>query len=436
MATAGTAKWMLGRTLGHGATATVSLATDPASGNLFAVKSSPISCSAMLRKEESILSSLSSPHVIASLGSDVSGEYYHLFLELAVGGTLSDLAGRIEESKIRSFTHQILLGLCYLHSEGIAHCDVKGRNVLVGSDGRVKLGDLGCARYVEDGGGLRTMGTPAFMAPEVARGEEQWFPGDIWSLGCTVVEMATGKSAWPEIADPVSVIHHIGFSSAVPVIPAWLSEEGKDFILKCLQRDPKQRWTAEQLLCHPFVAVQESPLVLCSSSMTANWVSPKSTLEVGLWDSEAEEDEERSIDVSELSSDRIRELVSLPLLANWTWTESWVSVRSSAGECYSTPDQNAVDDLCCSNSSSTESEVETKHVTDHQSSNCGDDQTDPRTTYSHGACIVWALPIEGRARATIAVCPRSRAGELLATPPASSSSGLVEPGVLPWLSYI
>ncbi|KAG0489379.1 hypothetical protein HPP92_008190 [Vanilla planifolia] len=228
------------------------------------------------RREHPLLSKLSPRHSLPRLRR--LGRILPSFSELAVGGTLSDLAGRIEESKIRSFTHQILLGLCYLHSEGIAHCDVKGRNVLVGSDGRVKLGDLGCARYVEDGVGLRTMGTPAFMAPEVARGEEQWFPGDIWSLGCTVVEMATGKSAWPEITDPLSVIHHIGFSSAVPVIPAWLSEEGKDFILKCLQRDPKQRWTAEQLLCHPFVAVQESPLVLCSSSMTANWVSPKSTL--------------------------------------------------------------------------------------------------------------------------------------------------------------
>ncbi|KAL0921177.1 hypothetical protein M5K25_008224 [Dendrobium thyrsiflorum] len=175
-----------------------------------------------------------------------------LFLELAEGRTLSDLAGRLDEPKIQYFTRQILLGLSYLHSNDIAHCDVKGRNVLLCSEAIVKLEDFGCARRVGDGG-RSVMGTPVFMAPEVMRGEEQWVADDVWSLGCTVLEMATGKSPWPEATNPVVAIHKISFSSYVPAMPEWISEKGKDFMSKCLRRDPKERWTTEQPLSHPFI---------------------------------------------------------------------------------------------------------------------------------------------------------------------------------------
>lgn len=230
---------------------------------------------------------------------------------------------------IRSFTRQILLALCYLHSNGVSHCDIKGRNVLLVSDGSVKLGDFGCARRVGEKEGLGVvMGTPAFMAPEVARGEGQGFPGDIWGLGCTVVEMAGGGSPWPEVTDPFSAIYRIGFTSDVPVIPAWISEEGKDFLLKCFTRDPKQRWTAEQLLHHPFVAREEESPLQSSSEKPGRWVSPKSTLDFGLWDLEKEDVEEKGDGELDSALERIWQLVS-PAPADWTWSGSWTVVRSS-----------------------------------------------------------------------------------------------------------
>ncbi|KAI0515814.1 hypothetical protein KFK09_008482 [Dendrobium nobile] len=319
--------WKVGPTIGYGATATVSLAAESNSGELFAVKSSPISRSSLLQREQSILSSLCSPYIISYLGFDISGDSYHLFLELANGGALSDFAGRLDESKIRSFTRQILLGLSYLHSNGIAHCDVKGRNVLLCSDGIVKLADFGCAKSVGDGG-RSVMGTPAFMAPEVVRGEEQGIAGDVWSLGCTVVEMATGKSPWPKATNPVAAIHQISFSSDVPALPDWVSDKGKDFVSKCLRRDPKERWTADQLLHHPFIAEAEE---LCSSSKKGKWISPKSTLELDLWDSETDGEDDQEQQQEELASqeinspNRIRQLESPP--ANWAWDNSWTEVR-------------------------------------------------------------------------------------------------------------
>ncbi|KAK8949185.1 Mitogen-activated protein kinase kinase kinase NPK1 [Platanthera zijinensis] len=269
MVTAG--DWIIGRTIGSGATATVSLASTRTSGEVFAVKSSPITSSALLQREQSILCSLSSPHIISCLGSDSSTDSYHLFLELAGRGTLSDLAGLVDEPEIRSITQQILLALCYLKSTGFAHCDIKGKNVLIGSDGLVKLGDFGCARRVEANARVPVMGTPAFMAPEAARGEEQGFAGDIWSLGCTVVEMATGRSPWPEITDAVSALYRIGFTSDSPIIPEWISDEGKDFVSKCFVRDPKQRWTAEQLLRHPFVAAEPPLQILLPNEKQGRW---------------------------------------------------------------------------------------------------------------------------------------------------------------------
>ncbi|KAI0515817.1 hypothetical protein KFK09_008485 [Dendrobium nobile] len=321
--------WKVGPTIGCGATATVCLAAEADSGDLFAVKSSPISRSALLQREQSMLSSLSSPHIISCLGFEISGDSYSLFLELAEGGTLSDLAGRLDEPKIQSFTRQILLGLSYLHSNGIAHCDVKGRNVLLCSEAIVKLADFGCARRVGDGG-RSVMGTPAFMAPEVVRGDEQGIAGDVWSLGCTVVEMSTGKSPWPEATNPVAAIHKISFSSDVPAMPEWISDKGKDFVSKCLRRDPKERWTTEQLLRHPFIFESEE---ICSSWKQGKRISPKSTMEFELWDSETEDEEEQEgLASPELNlPDRIRQLESPP--ATWAWDEDWIEVRVGSDDC-------------------------------------------------------------------------------------------------------
>ncbi|URE08987.1 hypothetical protein MUK42_23407 [Musa troglodytarum] len=305
--------WRRGRVIGRGSSATVSLATALDSGAVFAVKCAELGRSAILQREQRILSSLCSPYVVSCLGFDIS-LYYNLFLEYAPGGSLSDeigkQGGRFDEAAIRCYSCEILRGLAYLHSQGVVHCDVKGRNVL------------------EDEGGLR--GTPVFMAPEVARGEEQGPPADVWALGCTIIEMATGGPAWPDFLDPIAAIHRVAFSPDVPAFPSWLSGEGNDFLSKCLKRDPRDRWTAEQLLQHEFVA---------SSSITSpskpdtdrRWVSPKSTLDLAFWESLPDQDEEPSQHPFCDPSARIQQLVSSSS-PNWTWDDHWVAVRSTDKE--------------------------------------------------------------------------------------------------------
>ncbi|XP_065010775.1 mitogen-activated protein kinase kinase kinase 18-like [Musa acuminata AAA Group] len=332
--------WRRGRVIGRGSSATVSLATALDSGAVFAVKCAELGRSAILQREQRILSSLRSPYVVSCLGFDISshgstgGLYYNLFLEYAPRGSLSDeigkQGGRLDEAAIRCYSCEILRGLVYLHSQGVVHCDVKGRNVLVGTDGHAKIADLGCARLIaqEDEEGLR--GTPMFMAPEVARGEEQGPPADVWALGCTIIEMATGGPAWPGVSDPIAAIHRVAFSPDVPAFPSWLSGEGKDFLSKCLKRDPRERWTAEQLLQHEFVA---------SSSITSpskpdtdrRWVSPKSTLDLAFWETLPDQDEEPSQHPFCDPSARIQQLVSSSS-PTWTWDDIWVAVRSTDKE--------------------------------------------------------------------------------------------------------
>jgi serine/threonine protein kinase len=89
---------------------------------------------------------------------------------------------------------------------------------------------------------------------QVIRQRGHGFAADIWSFGCTVLEMATGKPPWSQCSTQVQAIFKIASSSELPHIPEWLSPEGTEFVLLCLQRDAAQRPTAEALLRHPFVA--------------------------------------------------------------------------------------------------------------------------------------------------------------------------------------
>ncbi|KAI3768989.1 hypothetical protein L6452_00085 [Arctium lappa] len=327
-----------GPTIGRGSSAIVSLATTTA-GELIAVKSST---SPVLQKEQHFLSRLQSPHIINYIGFNIHYDdnipMYNLFMEYAPGGTIADVikknGGSLDECLIRSYTRQILLGLDHLHSNNLVHCDIKCENVLVCSDG-VKIGDLGCAKLAANGGGVTSSefsGTPVFMAPEVARGEEQGFASDVWAVGCVVIEMATGCSPWPEIKNPVSGLYRIGVSGDVPLFPVWLSVEAKDFLDKCLRRNGEERWSAKELLRHPFVDSNSGFEKI--EEFTKN--SPTAILDQGFWDSLETSDGSpvvtRFMNFSgESPVDRIRQLVEgsgIPsCLPNWVDEEDWIIVR-------------------------------------------------------------------------------------------------------------
>ncbi|WOL12657.1 mitogen-activated protein kinase kinase kinase A-like [Canna indica] len=332
-------RWRRGQVIGQGSSAVVSLGVSESSGDVFAVKSCELARSGLLQREQSILSALDSPFVVSYLGFEV-GLRYNLYMEYAPGGSLSDeikrQGGRLGELAIRSHLRDVLGGLAYLHARGVVHCDVKSQNVLVCSGGRAKIADFGCARRADAEGERECFkGTPMFMAPEVARGEEQGAPADVWALGCMVIEMATGRPPWPLVSDAVAALHRIAFSDDVPEFPSWIADEGKDFLSRCLKRDAGERWTAEQLLRHPFVAsCSANPRLNCDCDANIDWVSPKSTLDQTFWESISDDGD----DEAENARERMQRLCGGGGggggAQNWTWDENWVTVRShGAGEC-------------------------------------------------------------------------------------------------------
>ncbi|KAI7983100.1 Mitogen-activated protein kinase kinase kinase 18 [Camellia lanceoleosa] len=297
--------WVRGSCIGRGSYGTVSLAVNKSDGQgkVFAVKSVDLSSclkpqADALENEIRILRSLSSPWVVEYLGADSTAEqgsttsFRNLHLEYLPGGTVADLAKRysgadVDEEIVRSYTWCVVSALKYVHAMGIVHCDVKGKNVLVGpTHGGAKLADFGSAAEIS--AASPPCGSPLWMAPEVIRREYQGPESDVWSLGCTVIEMVTGKPAWEDHGG--DTLCKIGYSDELPEIPTQLSELGRDFLHKCLRRDRTQRWSCDQLLRHPFVS-SSSP----SNSITHQ--SPRCVLD---WLNSEFSDEEKEEDESSL----------------------------------------------------------------------------------------------------------------------------------------
>ena len=101
-------------------------------------------------------------------------------------------------------------------------------------------------------------GTPYWMAPEVVKQTGHGRQADIWSVGCTIIEMATGKPPFSQFKTHVAVLFHIAVSKQPPPFPSSLSEEGHDFLALCLQHEAKSRPSARTLLRHMFVC-EEGP---------------------------------------------------------------------------------------------------------------------------------------------------------------------------------
>ncbi|XP_023735065.1 mitogen-activated protein kinase kinase kinase NPK1 [Lactuca sativa] len=264
-------RWRKGELIGCGAFGRVYMGMNLDSGELLAVKQVSVVVNTAskdktqahireLEEEVKLLKNLSHPNIVRYLGTAREEESLNIFLEFVPGGSISSLLGKFgsfPESVIRMYTKQLLLGLEYLHKNGIMHRDIKGANILVDNKGRIKLADFGASKKVVE---LATMtgaksmkGTPYWMAPEVILQTGHSFSADIWSVGCTVIEMATGKPPWSQQYQEVAALFHIGTTKAHPPIPDHLSAEAKDFLLKCLQKEPNLRPDASELLQHPFV---------------------------------------------------------------------------------------------------------------------------------------------------------------------------------------
>ncbi|XP_042498545.1 MAP3K epsilon protein kinase 1-like isoform X2 [Macadamia integrifolia] len=257
-------KYMLGDEIGKGAHARVYKGLDLENGDFVAIKQVSLENIAqedlnIIMQEIDLLKNLNHKNIVKYLGSSKTKTHLHIILEYVENGSLANIIkpnkfGPFPESLVAVYIAQVLEGLVYLHEQGVIHRDIKGANILTTKEGLVKLADFGVATKLTEAD-INThsavVGTPYWMAPEVIEMSGVCAASDIWSVGCTVIELLTCVPPYYDL-QPMPALFRI-VQDERPPIPDHLSPEITDFLRLCFKKDAKQRPDAKALLLHPWI---------------------------------------------------------------------------------------------------------------------------------------------------------------------------------------
>uniref|UniRef100_A0A452T2H1 Myosin IIIA n=1 Tax=Ursus maritimus TaxID=29073 RepID=A0A452T2H1_URSMA len=281
--------WEITETIGKGTYGKVFKVLNKKNGQKAAVKIlDPIhDIDEEIEAEYNILKTLSDhPNVVRFYGmyfkkDKINGDKLWLVLELCNGGSVADLVKgflkkgkRMSEPIIAYILREALLGLHHLHNNKTIHRDVKGNNILLTTEGGVKLVDFGVSAQLTSTRYRRntSVGTPFWMAPEVIACEQQLDTTydarcDTWSLGITAIELGDGD---PPLADlhPMRALFKIPRNPPPKLRqPEIWSAEFNDFISKCLTKDYEKRPTVSDLLQHKFITQIEGKDVMLQKQL-------------------------------------------------------------------------------------------------------------------------------------------------------------------------
>ncbi|KAF9917948.1 hypothetical protein BX616_010774 [Lobosporangium transversale] len=200
------------------------------------------------------LENIMHPNIVKYHGFEKTSDYLNIILELCENGSLRSLCknfGKLPEHLGAMYITQVLDGLVYLHDQGVIHRDIKGANILATKDGLVKLADFGVATLSNDVGDMSVAGTPYWMAPEIIELSGATTASDIWSVGCTVIELLDGEPPYHNLP-PMGALYRI-VQDDHPPIPDTVSAIVQDFLMQCFQKDCNFRVSAKKLSKHPWI---------------------------------------------------------------------------------------------------------------------------------------------------------------------------------------
>jgi serine/threonine protein kinase len=215
-----------------------------------------------LRREVDIMRALNHPNLVKLyevIDDKVSGKIL-MVVEFCEAGALVSPGQltperRMPEAIAQFYFRQMVSGIAYLHERNVIHGDMKPENVLLAGDATVKIADFGQSQFMSGGEDTlrRTLGTPAFLAPEICAGEDyRGRPADIWALGVSLYGFTYGEL--PFKGDSLMELYEDIANATVPFPPSVaVSMELQDLLLRALHKDPEARITAAEMLTHPWV---------------------------------------------------------------------------------------------------------------------------------------------------------------------------------------
>eukprot|EP00173_Palmaria_palmata_P005014 Plantae.Rhodophyta-Palmaria_palmata.ctg8022.p1 GENE.Plantae.Rhodophyta-Palmaria_palmata.ctg8022~~Plantae.Rhodophyta-Palmaria_palmata.ctg8022.p1 ORF type:complete len:256 (-),score=36.54 Plantae.Rhodophyta-Palmaria_palmata.ctg8022:161-928(-) len=215
-------------------------------------------------KEQLVWKGLQHPNVVEFKGSFIGDNgNLNLVVEYVDGLSLAEHLAQYSafpESLVAEIARQVLCGLEYLHASGVTHRDLKPANILVDNNAAVKICDFGVSSSENvqtiNPGQQHMVGTPWYIAPELIEYRPYTKSVDIWSLGCTIMELATGRRPYHELSAMQVLFRMV--EDQMPPIPSHLSSQLRSFLKACFVWDPEQRPSASELMNHPFIQMAKS----------------------------------------------------------------------------------------------------------------------------------------------------------------------------------
>ncbi|KAI8902610.1 kinase-like domain-containing protein [Globomyces pollinis-pini] len=249
-------EYKIGSLIGKGASGSVYQALSKSTGKTVAIKRIKHLSLHKLNEtmsEIDLLKQLRHLNIVHLYGYERTNTDLLIIMEYCESGSLLETIkkfGNIPEILVSGYMDQVLIGLSYLHDQGIIHRDIKSANILTTKEGVVKLADFGIAmRFGIDRNVFE--GSPYWMAPEVIELSGSNCSSDIWSVGCTALELYTGKPPYYDL-EPISALFRIVSADTIPY-PDSITPLFRDFLNECFQKDPNLRISANRLQKHPWI---------------------------------------------------------------------------------------------------------------------------------------------------------------------------------------